>query len=298
MKITITGATGFIGQWLVNRLLADRHDLTILSRSRDGGTRPRYLTWDSAAGSPPTAALEGADAVIHLAGEPVAQRWTRQAKERIRSSRIDGTHLLVDALAANPPKILISASAIGIYGNRGAEILTEASAPGSGFLEDLAVEWEHQASRAAKFGVRVVHIRIGIVLGKRGGALEKMLPVFYLGLGGTLGLGRQWMSWIHVDDLAGIIITALNDETLRGPVNGVSPNPVTNAEFTRTLGRVVHRPALFPVPGFGLKLIFGEMSQVMLGSQRVIPEVAQAAGFRFRYPDLEGALAQIVSPSG
>lgn len=295
MRITLTGATGFIGSRLVNRLLGQRDSVTILSRSMNGGVNPHYVIWNPGNGATPTAALDQADAVIHLAGEPIAQRWTSHVKKRIWSSRVDATRRLVDALASVPrkPAVLISSSAIGIYGDRGDEIVTEASAPGAGFLADICVAWEREAMRAEEFGIRVVTLRTGVVLGRRG-ALSKMLPMFKAGLGGSIGSGRQWMSWIHVEDVAALIQFALSAESIRGPVNATSPEPVTNIEFTRELATSLRRPALFSVPKFALRLAYGEMANVLFDSQRVIPEAAQAAGFRFKYTSLVRTFDQIL----
>jgi uncharacterized protein (TIGR01777 family) len=241
----------------------------------------------------------GCGAVVHLAGEPVAQRWTASARERILSSRVESTRSLVAALRSQPPRVLVSASAIGYYGSRGDEILTEKAAPAADFLGTVCEGWEQEARAAEQFGVRVVTLRIGVVLGSTfggafrhpGGALAQMLLPFKLGVGGRLGSGRQWMSWIHLDDLTALIEFAIVNAAFSGPVNATAPNPVTNAEFTRELAAVLHRPAIFPVPAFALKLLFGEMSQVLLGSQRVIPEAALRAGFQFRYSDVGRALA-------
>lgn len=297
MKITLTGASGFIGQRLVKLLQAEGHELTILSRREHEGGGSRQVVWRPEQEDPPAAALEQVDAVIHLAGEPVAQRWTDDVKRRIRSSRVDSTQRLVRALSrgARRPAVLICASAIGIYGSRGDEVLTEASAPGAGFLEDVAVDWEREASRAEELGVRVVQVRIGIVLGGGGGALAKMLPIFKLGVGGPIGSGRQWMSWIHVDDLTALIAFALHHDALRGPVNGTAPQPATNADFTQALGHAVHRPALLPVPEFALRLGYGEMARVLVASQRVLPAAAERAGFQFRFSNLEQALKNVIS---
>lgn len=294
MRITLTGATGFIGKRLVQSSIARGDEVTILTRRVRPGSNPRYLGWNAA--TPPPAESMNADAVIHLAGEPVAQRWSAEVKQRIRASRVEGTRAIVDGLLAAPqrPPVLISASAIGIYGDRGDEELTEASRAGSGFLPEVAVAWERESARAAAHGVRVVNPRIGIVLGGDGGALEKMLTPFKAGVGGKLGSGEQWMSWIHVDDLVSMILFALGNDAASGPVNGTAPKPVRNAEFTSTLASVLHRPAVFPVPGFALRLMFGEMSEVLLGSQKVLPESARRAGFQFRYPDLRGALTSIL----
>jgi hypothetical protein len=235
------------------------------------------------------------DAVIHLAGENVAQRWSADVKRRIRDSRVLGTRHLVDAIARvqHRPKVLVCTSAIGYYGERGDEILTESSPQGEGFLADICREWEAEADRAVELGLRVVKLRIGFVLGNDGGALGKILPVFRAGLGGRLGSGQQWMPWIHVDDVAETFIHAVEND-ISGVWNTTSPNPVTNADFTKQLGNVLHRPAMFPVPGFALKLAFGEFGQHMLDSARVIPGAAIAAGYQFRYPELGPALADLV----
>jgi uncharacterized protein (TIGR01777 family) len=231
-----------------------------------------------------------------LAGEPVAQRWTAQARERIRSSRVDGTRRVVEALAQleSRPAVLLSASAIGIYGSRGDEILTESSAPASDFLGQVASEWEREATAAEKFGMRVATLRFGIVLGRDGGALEKMLLPFKLGIGGKLGDGSQWMSWIHIDDVVGLVEFAMANP-VRGALNATSPNPIRNVEFTRELARALHRPAIFPVPKFALSALFGEMSETILASQRVIPATALRAGFAFKFPELRGALENILA---
>ncbi len=280
MNIAITGGSGFIGRALGSRLRAAGHRVTSVSLR----TAPR------------PEAFAGCEAVVNLAGEPVAQRWTAAARERILSSRVQATRGLVAALrdrptGAQPPSVLVSASAVGYYGSRGDEILTEEAAPGADFLSDVCAGWEQEARVAELFGVRVVTPRIGVVLGRNGGALRQMMLPFKMGVGGRLGSGRQWMSWIHVDDLIALIEFAIATPALHGPVNATAPHPVTNAEFTRELAAVLHRPAIFPVPAFALKLLFGEMSQVLLGSQRAIPEAAVRAGFEFRYSDAGLALA-------
>jgi uncharacterized protein len=233
--------------------------------------------------------------VVHLAGEPVAQRWTASARRRILESRVEGTRALISALRAHPPNVLVSASGIGYYGSCGDRILTEQSPQGADFLGEVASAWEREAREAEKLGTRVVCLRIGTVMGKGGGALQKMLLPFKLGIGGRLGPGTQWMSWIHLEDLCGLILFALRESTLRGVLNAASPHPVTNADFTRAFARAIHRPAFFPVPAIALKLLFGQMSEVLLGSQRAIPEAAVAAGFEFRYPEIGAALIQILS---
>ncbi len=291
MKCVISGGTGFIGRQIAERLRQDGHEVSSWSRR---ATAP--LAWDPLTGTPSNASVDGTDVVLHLAGEPVAQRWNDAAKARIRDSRILGTRRLVDVIARVPrrPRVLVSASAIGIYGDRGDEILTEASAHGKGFLVETCEGWEAEADRAANFGLRVVKLRIGFVLGKGGGALGQMLPVFRLAVGGRLGSGRQWMPWIHIEDVLELLVRAVNDSSMSGVWNATAPNPVTNAEFTRELGRAVHRPAILPVPPFALKLAFGEFAQHMLDSARVIPAVAQSAGHRFRYPEIGPALRNLV----
>ena len=297
MNITLTGATGFLGSGLLAKLIADGHRVHVLGRRRSARLEASvaFSEW-SAEAEPPPESLAGADAVIHLAGEPVAQRWTAAAKARIRNSRVDGTRLLVDALARQPrrPAVFVCASAIGIYGSRGDEILTETSAAGQGFLAEVVTDWESAAQAAEPLSIRVVSLRLGVVLG-RGGALAKMLPPFRFGVGGRIGSGRQWMSWIHIADAVALILFALGNTALRGPVNATSPQPVTNLEFTHELAGALHRPAIFPVPPVALKLLFGEMAGVLLGSQRVLPKTAEAAGFQFRYPELRPALEEILA---
>lgn len=294
MRITLTGASGFIGGPLVDRLKQKGHELTALGR-RDPQIG-RFLRWDSIADAFPVEAIEGADAVIHMAGEPVAQRWNGEVKRRIRDSRVHGTNALVEAIASArvKPRVLVAASAIGFYGDRGEEILTESSRPGSGFLPEVCAEWESCARKAETFGVRVALPRIGIVLHRSGGALETMLPPFRMGVGGPIGDGKQWMAWIHRDDLVELILWCLENDQVSGPVNAVAPEPSRNAEFSRALGTVLSRPAFFPVPGFALKILYGEMASVVLSSQRVAPGVACSKGFRFRYPELLGALRAAV----
>lgn len=273
MNIAVTGASGFIGARLVASL--GKEARAVSSRGNLDG-------------------LAGADAVVHLAGEPVSQRWTKDVREKIRASRVDGTRRLVDAMRASPPRVLVSASAVGYYGSRGNERLTESSAPGEGFLEEICQQWEHEALQAEDFGVRVVCLRNGLVLGK-GGGLAKMLPPFKLGIGGKIGDGQQWMPWIHIDDAVGLIEFAISSPKLRGPVNATAPNPVTNAEFTRELARALHRPAILPVPKFALHLLFGEMAQIVYASQYVIPEAAVRAGYQFRFLKLADALRALTS---
>jgi uncharacterized protein (TIGR01777 family) len=294
LNITISGASGLVGRRLLKVLAKDGHSLTALSRHAGTNLPPgvRLAVWDAAKGEPPADGLRDADAVIHLAGAPVAQRWNAQVKQDIRESRVAGTRNLVQALAKLPrkPQVLICASATGYYGSRGDEVLAESSAPGSDFLAEVCVAWEKEAQAAEALGMRVVRVRTGIVLDARGGALPRMLPPFKMGVGGKLGSGKHWMSWIHLDDLAGLFQFALANP-VSGAINGVAPNPVTNADFTRTLAAAVHRPAIFPVPAFALRLLFGEMGDILLASQRVAPKAAESAGFKFRFPELAGALA-------
>jgi uncharacterized protein len=298
MNVTLTGATGFIGRRLLTKLAGEGHEVWVLGRKQPRvlPAGVRFSSWDASDTEPPQESLATADAVIHLAGEPVSQRWTPEAKRRIRGSRVDGTRNLVRALSvlAKKPKALICGSAIGIYGSRGDEVLTEQSPPGEGFLAATTAEWEAAADSAEALGLRVVKIRTGIALGADGGALAKLLPIFRLGTGGKIGSGRQWMSWIHVDDVVRLFLLALDNSSLRGPLNATAPNPVTNEEFTRELGRAVHRPAIVPVPEFGLKLLYGEMASMVLEGQRVVPQTAAAAQFEFRFPTLAAALADIV----
>lgn len=294
MNIVLTGATGFIARHLIPKLSAAGHQLRTLGR-RPLEQLP-FFEWDSSR-EPPADALESCDAVIHLAGETVAQRWTVEAKRRMRESRVDGTGHLVAALSKTagkqvrrPVPLLLSASAVGIYGSRGDEILTEASPRGSGFLADLTEEWEAATRTAEPLGIRVVNLRFGLVLGRDGGALPKMLTPFRLGVGGKLASGKQWMPWIHIEDATNLILFALQNGAVRGPVNITAPNPVSNAEFTRKLAAALHRPGFMTVPAFALKLALGEMSEAVLSSTRAVPAAAGAAGFQFTYPELEAAL--------
>jgi uncharacterized protein (TIGR01777 family) len=300
LNITITGATGLIGRRLLTALARSGHSLRALSRHSGANLPPgvKLSVWDAMKGAPPAEALQEADAVIHLAGEPVAQRWTAEAKRRIRESRVDGTRRLVEAIAAQErkPAVLIAASATGYYGSRGDQALEETTPPGQGFLAELCVEWEREALAAASLGVRAAAIRTGIALHPQGGALGKMLPAFRLGAGGRLGSGKQWFPWIHLDDLIAIYSFVLENE-IAGPLNGTAPRPVTNAEFTRALARAVHRPAIFPVPKLALQIAFGEMSEALFESERVLPKRLEAEGFRFRYPEIGAALEQLLQRS-
>lgn len=296
MKIAVTGSSGLVGSALVRFLTTGGHQVTRLVRTRPkpAGTD---VHWDPVAGNVDAAGLEGLDGVVHLAGENIAGRWTAAKKASIRDSRVKGTRLLADALArlSQPPKVLVCASAMGYYGDRGEELLREESAPGSGFLADTCREWEAAAGPAAQKGIRVVHLRIGVVLSPAGGALARMLPPFKLGGGGKIGSGKQYMSWISIDDLVGVIHHALATDSLRGAVNTVAPQPVTNLEFTKTLGRVLGRPTVFPMPTFAARLAFGEMAdELLLASTRVDATRLTSSGYAFRYPELEGALRHLL----
>lgn len=298
MRITLSGATGFLGLHLVKRLCQEGHSIALLIRRPVTGLHPAVETylWNPPRVEAPAQAFEGADAVIHLAGAPVNQRWTAESKQLLRSSRIDSTKSLVQSLStlSRRPALLLSASAIGFYGDRGNEILTEGSSAGDNFLAHLSVDWEKEAKLARSLGMRVQYLRTGVVLGMKGGALPSMLPVFRLGIGGKLGGGKQWMSWIHIEDWVGSVLKLLKAELPSGPYNLTAPEPCRNADFTRVLGKVLHRPAFLTVPDFALKLLFGEMSTVLLGSQRVIPEALLKSGYEFRYPTLESGLRSLL----
>lgn len=302
MTYLITGATGFLGKKLIDMLLARGDSVNYMSRERGKNvdTRAAYHPWNGK-DAPPMSSVPRVDAVIHLLGEPIAQRWNAAVKERIRASRIDSTRQLVSAIARLPhkPATLISASAIGYYGDRGDEILTESSPAGSGFLADVCRDWEQEALRARESGLRVATIRIATVLGLEGGALPQMLTPFRLGLGGTFGDGRQWMSWIHVDDLIRLFRYTAENKDASGAFNASSPHPVINSEFTRTLARAVHRPAILPMPKFALKLALGEMANFLFDSLRVIPQATAQTGFTFDHPELGEALAELLArPAG
>src|SRR3954447_2923972 len=290
MRVTVTGATGRIGSLLVERLRARGDEVTIMSRSAHEGA----IVWNPTTQQAPAAALEGRDGIVHLAGEDVAQRWTDEAKRAIRESREVGTSNLVEGLRALPddrrPRVLVSGSASGYYGPHGDEEITESAAPGVDFLAEVCVGWEGQAQMAEQLGTRVVRIRTGIVLDRDGGALQKMLPPFKLGVGGPVAGGRQYMPWIHRDDEVGIMLAALDGPDWTGPVNACAPSPVTNKQFSRALGRVLHRPAVAPVPAFAIKLLYGEMASIVTTGVRMLPKRALELGYVFAYPELEEAL--------
>lgn len=299
MNYLITGASGFIGKRLIRLLLAAGNTVNYSARKRAAeiDTQAAYHCWDVNS-APPLECMGRLDAIIHLAGEPVAQRWSPEVKRRIHDSRVLGTRYLVDGIAKLKyrPKILVSASAIGYYGATGNRAVTEQDGPAKNdFLAEVCLSWEHEAQRARDFGVRVVTPRISVVLGRDGGALPKMLTPFRLGLGGTLGSGSQWMSWIHLDDITSMLRWAAENDSVTGAINAASPNPVTNAEFTRTLASVLHRPALLRVPKMALRLAMGEVADHATASMRVLPAVAQELGFPFRYPDLRDALQNILA---
>jgi len=296
MRILVTGASGLIGSAAVSLFKSSGGDIIRLVRS--GAPGSGTAVWNPEKGEIDKAAIEGMDAVVHLAGENIAAaRWTEEQKARILNSRVNGTRLISEALAAltRPPKVFVAASAIGYYGDRDSESLDESSSAGSNFLAHVCVPWEKATEAAARAGIRVVNLRIGVVLAADGGALAKMITPFKFGLGGKIGSGRQYMSWIEIDDVVGAINHVIANESLRGPVNAVAPNPVTNAEFTATLGKVLSRPTLFPMPAFAARLAFGEMGdELLLGSTRVYPKKLQESGYKFRFNQLEPALAHLL----
>ena len=289
MRVTVTGAGGLIGSRLVATLRARGDEVTILSRSGAGGA----VRWDPQAEIAPGEPLEGRDAIVHLAGEPIAQRWTPAVRGAIRASRTQGTANLVAALAglAQRPRVLVSASAVGYYGDRGAERLTEESAAGTDWLAQVCVAWEDAALRAREHDLRVCVLRTGVVLDGGGGALAKMLPPFRLGVGGPVAGGRQYVSWIALEDLAALYLAAIDDDRFDGAFNATAPTPVTNAELSRALGRALHRPAVLPVPAAALKLLYGEMAEIVTDSQNAVPARALALGHDFAQADLAAALA-------
>ncbi|MFH1680821.1 MAG: TIGR01777 family oxidoreductase [Candidatus Eisenbacteria bacterium] len=293
MRVAITGSTGLIGSAVVRSLRKDGHEGLRLVRRAPSREREE-ARWNPREGTIDRAAIEGADAVVHLAGENIASgRWTARRKRAILESRTAGTRLLAEALASleRKPRVLVSASGVNYYGSRGDEILTEESGAGEGFLAGVCREWEKAADPAREAGIRVVHPRIGLVLSADGGALTKMLPLFRLGLGGRIGSGRQFMSAIGIGDLVRAIRFLIEDERLSGPVNAVMPPPFTNAAFAETLGRILRRPAVLPVPAAAVSLLFGEMGrETLLGSVRAVPAKLERAGFRFEHPDLESAV--------
>jgi hypothetical protein len=293
-RVLVTGASGLLGSALVPVLLGRGHTVAALTRR---APRAGEIPWDPARGILDARSLAGYDAVVHLAGEPIGVRWTPRRKTLIRASRVDATRLLAERLSSleRRPRVLVAISAIGIYGDRGDEILDEQSPPGTGFLPDLCRAWEAAAAPARDAGIRVVHPRLGLVLSPRGGTLARLLPPFRLGLGGPLGDGRAWWSWVALDDVLAVLLRALGDESLAGPVNVVAPMPVRSRDFARLLGRALKRPAFLPVPSWVLRALFGEMADgAVLASLRVEPARLRAAGHVFRFPSLEGALRSLL----
>jgi len=298
MKILVSGSHGLVGKALTHSLTNDGHEVVrLVRRERNFGSLE--VEWYPDQGRIDAAHLEGIDAVIHLAGDNIAgSRWTTQKKRTIRESRVQGTSLLSDTLASlsRPPSVFISASAIGFYGDRGDELLSEKSLPGKDFLANVCIDWEAATISAAEQGIRTTHARFGIILDAREGALAKMLPPFRAGIGGKIGAGNQWMSWVALDDVVAALKFLLADGTIQGPVNVVAPNPVTNAEFTTTLARVLSRPAILPMPAFAARLAFGEMADaLLLAGQKVEPAVLEDNGFLFSWPTLEPAMKHILN---
>jgi uncharacterized protein (TIGR01777 family) len=300
-RIALTGATGLVGTALAASCARDGIGVSALVRNVDRGAErlpgATLFPWDATRGAPPEGAFEGVDAVVNLVGEPITGRWTDKRKKRLRDSRVVATRALVDGLRglSSRPRLLISASGTGYYGNRGDQILTEASDAGQGFLAELARDWEAEALKAADLGMRVVLLRNGVVLARNGGILRKILTPFRLGLGGRLGGGAQWFPWIHIEDEIGLIRLAMTDERIAGPLNAVAPEPVTNAEFTRALGEVLGRPVVMKAPAFALRLALGTMAdEVLLASQRAMPVRTLETGYGFRHPLLRAALAELL----
>ncbi len=295
-NVLISGAAGFIGTHLTELLVANGYRVKILTRS-SRVSQENVLYWSPEKGKVALDELEDLHAVVHLAGENIAGRWTDQKRAKIERSRVEGTRLLAESLAKldKKPEVLIAASAIGYYGDRGDEILTEHSSAGTGFLADVGVKWEHATKAAEEAGIRVCNLRIGLVLGTDGGALEKMLIPFKFGLGGQIGDGSQYWSWISIDDVVGIIYYLIQNQGMEGPVNAVAPNAVTNEEFTRALGRVLGRPTIFPVPGFVVRGLLGKMAdETILASTRVVPQKLLDSGYKFKYTDLDDTLISLL----
>lgn len=298
MNILVSGSTGLVGTALIPTLTAAGHEVVRLVRSKSRSPSKELIGWEPESHYIDAAGLEGLNAVVHLAGEPIAAgRWNALKKARIRDSRVEGTRILCEALAhaAKPPAVLVCASAIGFYGDRGDEVLTETSPGGSGFLAEVCRDWEAAAESARQKGIRVVNLRFGVILSTKGGALAKMLTPFKMGVGGIIGSGRQYMSCVSIDDCVGAIQQALATNSLAGPVNVVGPVPVTNYEFTKSLGKILGRPTILPMPAFAARLALGEMAdELLLGSNRVEPKKLLECGFQFKYPELEGALRHVL----
>ena len=301
IKILVAGGTGFIGRELIRELLTDGHSIVVLTRDKESalrtlGENAEAVQWDDSLLLLPTNELENVEAVINLSGESIAGgRWSNDRKENILSSRINTTRAIVDAISNQviKPKVFINASAIGFYGPHGDEELTEDDSPGNDFLAEVSKAWEEEVKKAEAFGVRTAVIRIGLVLGQ-GGALKQMLLPYKFYLGGSIGNGKQWVSWIHIKDLAGIFKYVLNNESLTGPVNGTAPNPVKMKDLSKSIGRVMKRPSWFTVPSFAIRLVLGEMADMLLNGQKVLPEKVSDSGYRFRFARIEGALKDIL----
>jgi uncharacterized protein (TIGR01777 family) len=301
-RVTVTGATGLLGPRLITELQRTGWHVTVLSRDAERARRRlgpdvEAHSWDLLSEPAPEQALTGRDAVIHMAGEPVSQRWTEQTRRAIRDSRVLGTENLLAGLRAVDPRpgVLVSSSATGYYGPHGIEPVDEEAPAGRDFLAAVCVDWEAEAVRAEQLGLRVVRVRTGVVLDRQGGALEKMLPPFRLGVGGPVAGGRQFIPWIHAADVVGIMAAAIEDERWSGAVNGTAPLPVSNADFSRALGRALHRPAVLPVPGLALRALYGEMAEIVTKGVRAVPAKALMLGYPYRHPDLDEALSSALS---
>ena len=308
LRVTVTGATGLVGSRLLQSLAARDAEVTVLTRdpARAGSRLPscggppvHVIAWDPLSAPAPAEALSGRDAVVHLAGENISQRWTAKARQAIRESRVQGTRNLVEGLKAAEPRpgVLLSGSAIGYYGPRGAEPLDEDAPAGGDFLAEICAAWEAEAERARELGMRVVLSRTGVVLDQHGGALAQMLTPFRLGVGGPIAGGAQYLSWIHVEDLAEMFVAALGDERWSGPINATAPEPASNREFSKALGSALKRPAVMPLPGFALHLLYGEMAEIITTGVRAMPAKALVLGYRFRHPELAGALRSVLDDS-
>lgn len=300
-KVLVTGGTGFIGKRVCDALQEKDYGVTVLSRDPERAKTKlqsidEIYTWNPETEQLPSEATSDLHAVIHLAGESIAGRWNAKKKQRIRDSRILSTQNLVSSLASTEakPEVLVCASAIGLYGATGDDSFTEESAKGTDFLAEVCQEWEAAGQKASELGIRVVHVRIGLVLGIGGGLLEQVLPPFKFGAGGKLGSGKQWMSWIHIDDVVGIIMHSLENEGVQGALNATAPNPVRNIEFTKTLGSVLRKPAILPVPAFGLHLLMGEFAEFVMLSQNVLPQKTEECGYEFQFRSLESALEDLL----
>lgn len=300
-NVLVTGATGFIGRRVCDTLQENEYGVIVVSRNTERAKEKLQSVeeiheWKPESEQLPSESISEVHAVIHLAGEPIAGRWNAKKKQRIRDSRVLSTRNLVTSLASleSKPDVLICASAIGLYGATGDDSFTEESSIGTDFLAEVCQEWEAEGIKASELGIRVVHVRIGLVLGIGGGLLDQVLPIFKIGAGGKLGTGKQWMSWIHIDDLVGIIMHALENDTIHGALNATAPHPVRNIEFTRTLGTVLRKPAIFPVPAFGLHMLMGEFAEFVMLSQNVLPARTEESGYEFQFNTLESALENLL----